>query len=519
MAWFSPDPLLLPDILALNSRWLRRKPALIVDDATSSWAAFGDATARAANALRGIGLAQGERVIVLMNNSAEMAEVMFGAVRGGLVAVPLNVSVGDEAVAGMIANSEAKAVVASGEHMARIERLCPRLDPALSARLVGIEPGLAGWLDYRAIRDAASPEIGDVRVAPGDECNLIYSSGTTGMPKGIVHSHACREAWASDMAVALRYHSGARTLCNLGLYSNISWVAMLATFFAGGTLCIQRRFAPADCLQAVQDQNITHAAMVPVQYQRLLEYEHFDRYDLSSLQALMCCGSPLSVGLKAEIMQRIPGAFIELYGLTEGLVTILAPEDMRQKIGSVGRPCPGQHLAILDEQDKELPSGEAGEIVGFSRFIMSGYHNNDAANEEATWVSPCGSRWLRTGDIGRIDDDGFLYLVDRKKDMIISGGQNIYPADIEAVLIRHEDVSEVAVIGVASEKWGETPVAVIVPRQGAKPDVDAVMKWANAELGRQQRIAAAVLVDELPRNPNGKILKRDLRRRYASMRL
>jgi acyl-CoA synthetase (AMP-forming)/AMP-acid ligase II len=217
-------------------------------------------------------------------------------------------------------------------------------------------------------------------------------------------------------------------------------------------------------------------------------------------------------------MERLPGEFIELYGLTEGLVTILAPEDMPGKVESVGRPCPGQFIAVLDSNDNELPYGEVGEIVGYGRLMMSGYHNNDIENEATTWKHPSGERWLRTGDIGRIDADGFLYLVDRKKDMIISGGQNIYPADIEAILIRHDKVSEVAVIGIDSEKWGETPLAVIVPKSGASAEAGEILAWANAQLGKQQRISGAQFVDELPRNPNGKVLKRELRRRFATVR-
>jgi acyl-CoA synthetase (AMP-forming)/AMP-acid ligase II len=325
-------------------------------------------------------------------------------------------------------------------------------------------------------------------------------------------------ARAGDQAVAFRYDSGARTLRNLGLYSNISWVAMLATIFAGGTLVIQSNFDSLKCLEAIEDKQITHTAMVPVQYQRLLECPAFESFDLGTLRATMSCGSPLGIGLKKQIMNRLPGEFIELYGLTEGLVTILSPEEMQDKIESVGRPSPGQFLAIIDDDGSELPAGEAGEIVGRNRLMMSGYHNNDAENEAATWLHPSGERWLRTGDIGRVDEDGFLYLVDRKKDMIISGGQNIYPADIEAVLLEHAAISEVAVIGVASERWGETPLALIVAKPGVAADTDAITSWANARLGKQQRIAAARLLDELPRNPNGKVLKRELRGRYASLK-
>ncbi|MCI0517835.1 MAG: AMP-binding protein [Woeseiaceae bacterium] len=517
MVWFAPTPQLIPDLIALNSHWLRDKPAVIVDDTVHSWTAFGRGTSRVANALLERGLVQGDRVIVLMHNSLAMAEAIFGIMRAGLVVVPLNVAVADSAVAGMIANCGARAIIASDEHMQRITDLASGLSGEVRSRLIGLRPVLPGWQDYDEMREAAPDVLATIPIKPEDPCNIIYSSGTTGVPKGIVHSHACRSFWASDLAVALRYHSGARTLCNLGLYSNISWVAMLATLFAGGTLVIQRRFEVKDCLQAIQDHGITHAAMVPLQYQRLLEYDDFDDFDLSSLDATMCCGSPLSVVHKRAIMERLPGDFIELYGLTEGLVTILPPEDMQVKIESVGRPAPGQHMAIIDDGDQVVANGEAGEIVGYSRLMMSGYHGNDTESEAATWLHPSGARWLRTGDIGRIDDDGFLYLVDRKKDLIISGGQNIYPADIEAVLIRHKDVSEVAVIGVASKRWGETPLALVVARQGARADAEELAAWTNGQLGKQQRIAAVRFLAQLPRNPNGKVLKRELRKQFATL--
>jgi len=515
MAWFSPRPTLVPDIIALNAQFLGAKPAIEFEGKTVDWRGFGAGTARFANALAGTGLEKGDRVVVLMTNLYETAEAMFGIVRAGMCAVPLNCSITDDAVAGMIANSGARAVVASGEHIARIEAMRDKLAPEVAARLIGVAPTPEGWLDYQAIRDAASATPPDVEIAPEDECNIIYSSGTTGLPKGIVHDHACREAWGSDMAVALRYHSGARTLVNLGLFSNISWVAILATFFAGGTLIVQRRFDVHATLETIQDRRVTHTVMVPLQYQKLLECEDFEAYDLSSLDAYMCCGSPLPVAVKRDIVARMPGDFIELYGLTEGLVTILGPEDMSEKIETVGRPCPGQRLAILGNDDEILPPGEAGEIVGECRFLMAGYHDNDAASEEATWIHPSGAKWFRTGDIGRLDDDGFLTLVDRKKDMIISGGQNIYPLDIEATIVEHPDVSEVAVVGVAHEKWGETPLAVVVPAPGANIGEDALTSWANSRLGKQQRIAATVFIDALPRNPNGKVLKRELRDEFG----
>ena len=341
MAWFKPRPLLIPDIIAINVASCPNKDAVIDGDHAVCWRDFGKGTARVANMLSDLGLVHGDRVIVLMTNSYDMVEAMFGIIRGGYVAVPLNCAITDDAVAGMIDNSAAKAVIASGEHIERIDMLRTRISIEVAGRLIGVRPLREGWHHYHALRDAADDSEPGVQLSPTDECNIIYSSGTTGLPKGIVHDHACREAWGSDMAVALRYHSGARTLCNLGLFSNISWVGMLATIFAGGTLVVQRRFDVAECLELIQRQRITHTVMVPLQFQKLLEYERFGEYDLSSLDAYMCCGSPLPVAVKRDIVARMPGSFIELYGLTEGLVTTIGPEDMLDKIESVGRACPG----------------------------------------------------------------------------------------------------------------------------------------------------------------------------------
>ncbi len=517
MAWFSPKPLLIPDIITINATSCPTKDAVIDSDTVVNWKQFGRGTSQIANALHDLGLVHGDRVVVLMTNSYEMIEAMFGTLCGGFCAVPLNCAITDDAVAGMIANSEAKAVIASGEHIGRIEGLRDRLSAEVRDHLIGISPAEDGWHDYHELRDAADSVAREINFEPSDECNIIYSSGTTGMPKGIVHDHSCREAWGSDMAVALRYHSGARTLLNLGLFSNISWVAMLATIFAGGTMIVQRRFDIAGCLDLMQREKVTHFVMVPLQFQKVLEFERYDEYDLSSLDAYMCCGSPLAVALKQDIVERMPGSFIELYGLTEGLVTILSPEDMLEKIESVGRACPGQFLAVIDEDGNIQPAGEAGEIVGQSRFMMAGYHANVEADNESTWVHPSGARWLRTGDVGKFDDDGFLYLVDRKKDMILSGGQNIYPADIEAAIVEHDAVHEVAVVGVTSKKWGETPLAVVVLAQGCSIETAELTAWSNSRLGKQQRIAATIFVDELPRNPNGKVLKRELRKQFADL--
>ncbi len=349
-------------------------------------------------------------------------------------------------------------------------------------------------------------------IRPADPLNIIYSSGTTGMPKGIVHSHQSRLNFARDMAIALRYQGQVRTLVTLGLYSNISWVSMLCTMLTGGCIYIHKRFDPVETLRTIQQERITHTSMVPLQYQRLVTEQKIHGFDTTSLKAPMSVGSSLHAELKQLVMDHLSSGIIEVYGLTEGPITVCDPEDSEGHSGSVGLPVFGSELRLLDDDDKEVSVGEAGEIVGICSFMMSGYHNREDATAECTWIDEKGRAWLRTGDIGRLDGDGFLYIVGRKKDLILSGGQNVYPEDIEQCIVCHEAVAEVAVIGVESRKWGETPLALVVPAPGTDIDPRELLEWANARLGRQQRIAGVQLLEELPRNANGKILKRELRR-------
>jgi acyl-CoA synthetase (AMP-forming)/AMP-acid ligase II len=516
-AYDVPRPL-IPDLIAQHGRWQGGKTAAICGERSWSWAEFDRATCRVANGLAALGLAPGARAAVLMGNSLEMLAALFGAGRAGVAIVPLNVSISDEAVAAMITDSGARAVFASGTHCARIDGLVAsgRL-PSATLRVGVDHGGAAGWMDFHAWQDAQPGSPPAVRVEPSTECNIIYSSGTTGVPKGIAHSHGCRKHWAEDMAIALRYHSGAVTVCSLGLYSNISWVSMLATVLVGGTLVIMPAFSAAALVDEIERHDVSHGSFVPVQFQRILELPGLAQRRTGSLQAIMCCGSPLPPDLKRAARDALGCELIELYGLTEGIVTTLAPEDFDRKLESVGKPIPGQQIALVGDDDQPVALGQPGEIVGYGRLVMEGYHGRPEATAEATWTDADGRRWLRTGDIGRLDEEGFLYIVDRKKDMILSGGQNVYPADIEAVLHGRDDLLESAVIGIPSRRWGETALAVVVPRGGLTPEPRELRDWLNARVGKQQRVSGVVLRGALPRNPNGKVLKRELRAEYATL--
>jgi long-chain acyl-CoA synthetase len=358
----------------------------------------------------------------------------------------------------------------------------------------------------------ARPEPVDVQ--PDWPFNIIYSSGTTGAPKGIVQSHSMR--WGQVLRGVMNgYGTDAVTLLSTPLYSNTTLVSFFATVALGGTTVLMKKFDVASYLALAEKHRVTHTMLVPVQYQRLMAAPDFDRYDLSSFRVKFCTSAPFSAALKKEVLKRWPGGLTELYGMTEGGGScVLAAHEFPDKLHTVGRPAPGSEFRLIDENGLEVPVGEAGEIVGRSSSMMTGYHNQPEKTAEAEWHDADGVRFIRTGDVGRFDSDGFLVLVDRKKDMIISGGFNVYPSDIEAVLREHAAVEDVAVVGVPSERWGETPVAFIVCRAGAAAKGSELLEWTNNRLGKMQRLSALEITDSLPRSPIGKILKRELRDRY-----
>ena len=255
--------------------------------------------------------------------------------------------------------------------------------------------------------------------------------------------------------------------------------------------------------------------LVPVQYQRILAHPDFDRYDLSSFKCKLSTSAPLRGQIKADAVKRWPGRLIEIYGLTEGggactLEANLHPD----KLHTVGKPGLGSEIVVLDEQGKVLPQGEVGELAGRAQIMMKGYYKQDDKTRDLFWYDDQGRLYFKSGDMGRIDEDGFVVLLDRKKDMIISGGFNIYAADIEVMLLKHPDIIDAAVIGIPSEQWGELPMALCVRRDGAAIGEAEVKAWANGQLSKTQRLVGVEFRDSLPRSTIGKIMKRELREPY-----
>jgi acyl-CoA synthetase (AMP-forming)/AMP-acid ligase II len=307
----------------------------------------------------------------------------------------------------------------------------------------------------------------------------------------------------------MRFHVNCRAMTTTALYSNGTWLMVLPALFAGGTVVVMPEFSPGEFLQTVQQENITHTFMVPTQFIVTLEDPSFDEHDLSSLEAVLCAGSPLRPDTKAEVLQRLTANLYDMYGFSEGFATMNKPHMHALKPDSVGTPVLGFDVKIIADDDSEAGPGEVGEIAGYGAGMMKEYHRRPDATEAVIWLAPDGRSFIRSGDIGKLDEDGFLYILDRKKDMIISGGFNVFPADIETIVGEHEDVSDVTVIGVPHEKWGETPLALIIPRGDA--DAAGICAWANERLAKHQRLSNVEFREEFPRNALGKVLKRILR--------
>ncbi len=490
----------IPALISAHARERGDKLAVVHGDDALTYAQLDTRMDAIAAALQRDGLARGQAVAIVGAMGVDYAAIFLGAIRAGGAPAPIAPSSTGDQMAAMIADSGAGVVFLDADAAATLG------DRAVAARRVALDgTGVADWL---AGAGAPSP----VDLGPEDPFNIIYSSGTTGTPKGIVQPHAMR--WAHVARGDAAGFADAVTMIATPLYSNTTLVSFIPTLAWGGTAVLLGKFDARGFLEAAERHRGTHAMLVPVQYQRIMALPDFDAFDLSSFRLKTCTSAPFSAALKADVVARWPGLLVEYYGMTEGGGTcILNATAHPDKLHTVGQPAPGHDIRLIDEDGRELPQGEMGEVVGRSGAMMSGYHGRKQATSEAEWYCLQGNRFIRHGDVGRFDEDGFLILMDRKKDLIISGGFNIYPSDLEAELRQHPGVRDCAVVGVPSEQWGETPVGFYVPAD-ATPAAE-ILAAVNATLGKTQRLSDLIAIDELPRSAIGKVLKRELRDLYV----
>lgn len=509
MNFFDTVPMIITDCMAQNAKRNPDKVALIFEDQRYTWKELNERINLVANALIKKGINKGDKVSVFMSNMPQSIEIMFGVIKAGGVLVPLATMIEPDTLLHMIQNSDSKMVFFSSGNSDSINKIKEKL---LTPEVDMIEVGTADSGNYEEFIEDVSIAEPSVKLTFEDDCIILYSSGTTGVPKGILHSHYSRFMFATRLVIGNAFDENAITLLTTPLYTNSTWAPMLPTLTYGGTIIVMKKFSPERFFEISEKEKPTHSLMVPTQYYMVLNHSMFKQTDLTSYKQLISVAAPLHKQTKLEIINKFNCHFTELYGLTEGIGTSLSPKDVLEKPESVGTPYFGTDIRIIDEDGRELPVGEAGEIVGRGCTLMKGYYKLPEKTEEVIWLDENGRKYLKTGDMGKLDDDGFLYILGRKKDMIISGGLNIYAADIENVLAAHPDVSDCAVIAISHEKWGETPLALVTLKQDAVISEPELKEWINELVNKYQRVSDVKIVEFFPRNALGKILKRELRK-------
>lgn len=512
----SREIITIADIIRTHGKEMANITSLIEGQRTRSWGELLERSARVANALRAAGIGAQDRVAFLDKNSIEHFEIFYGCSLINAVSVDINWRLAGPEVEFIVNDAAAKVLVVHADFLPVIDAIRSNLT---STELIVVIGGQGSDTDYEAWLAGSSNEDPGVISADEDVAFQLYSSGTTGRPKGVMLTNnnffcllpGAREFWKLDedmvnlVAMPL-FHIGGGGWATAGQY-------------VGAKSIIVRELDPAGIINLIQEHKITHGFLVPVALQFMLMMPNVHDADFSSLRLMVYGASPISLDVLTKSVETFKCDFMQVYGLTEttGATTLLPAEDHdptgpnSHRLRSCGLPAPGVLLRIMDNAtNTEVPTGEVGEIWVKSPQVMKGYWNNQKATDE----SITSDGWFKTGDAGYTDADGYIYIHDRVKDMIVSGGENVYPAEVESALMSHPGIADIAVIGVPDEKWGETVKAIVVRAQGVEVSENDIIEFAKANLAKFKCPTSVDWIDALPRNPSGKILKKDLRAPY-----
>jgi len=495
-------------------------PALSDGDRSFTYTQMVDRARRLAAALRGLGLATGDRVAILDANSFRYVEAYYACALAGLVIVPLNSRLAPPELEYMLNDVGARALLTSPPFFGQVTALRPSL-PALQCVVALEEAGqLEGALDYEALLAAAAPLAAPAEIAPGDTLQIYYTGGTTGMPKGVCLTHECVVLTALDSILGMRFVPADVWLHAAPLFHLADAWAVWCLPMVGGRQVVAK-FEPELILRTIAAERVTKTVLPTTLLNMFASHPLAKQCDLTSLDLIMFGGSPTPLGILRRAQETVPCGYTHCYGITEcgGVATLLAPEAFtsdaneidRERHRSAGHPSPHIGLAVLDDDLRPVPQGEVGEIALSGPRIMKEYWRKPRETAAALRGG-----WYLTGDLGYVDAEGYVYVIDRKKDMIITGGENVYPIDVENVLSAHPQVLEVAVIGVPDERWGEAVTAIVVPREGAAPDAAELTAYCRARVASYKVPKRIVFSSEpLPKTGPSKVAKRLLRERYS----
>lgn len=505
----------LRHLLPHHARYRSNYPALEFEESSLSFDELDRRVNQLAHALLDRGLVKGDCFATLLPNSIELMTAYWAAAASGLVIVPCSVMLQANGIRTLLGDANARLVLIESSLLAVAEPVLQQLPEIARDRIITVGDPVDGYSDYQAFTRTHSEQLPEVEIDEHDIYNIMYSSGTTGLPKGIIHTHHIRSMYCTLFASAWRMTPESVVLHAGAIVFNGAMLDLMPWMYLGCRYILHKSFDPERVLDDIEQHQVTHIVMVPAQIIALLNSPAYRPERLHSLEMIHNVGAPLHLRYKQQINQQLPDRFYELYGVTEGFMTVLDKTEAILHEGSVGKPAAFTELVIMDDDGNPLAQGEVGEICGRGPLVMPGYHNRPEQTRDAFHGS-----WLRSGDLGYLDKDGYLFLVDRAKDMIISGGVNVYPRDIEEVVIAHPAVEEVAVFGINNEKWGEVPVAAVrLVVDGESVTADNIRDFTNERVdARFQRLDHVIVLDDFPRTVAGKVLKRTLRERIEQNR-
>jgi len=513
------------DFLNIATAICPDRDAIVFEGNRWTYAEITERTNRLAHALTGLGIQKGDRIGMLQVNCNHYVEAYFAAAKLGAIFVPLNFRAKADELQYMIANAEAKILLVGTRYMDMLDTLLPQLPTVTTC--IALEEKHKGRPFYEDLVTASSPDEMTFEIGDEDITILMYTAGTTGRPKGVPLTHNGFVSYVLDNVEPASPEIEEKNLLTVPLYHVAGIQAVLAAVYGGRTLVMMRQFEVTEWMKTVQKEKATRAMLVPTMLKRIIDDPAFSTYDLTSLKVITYGAAPMPVEVIKKAIEVMPWAkFINAFGQTETASTIaaLGPDDhviegteeerekkLKRLTSSIGRPLPDVEVKIVGEDGTSLPPETVGEILVKGPRVMTGYWGDE--EKTAQTITPDG--WLRTGDMGWLDQEGYIFLAGRGDDMIIRGGENISPEEVEDVLHAHPTIEEAAVIGVPDPEWGQEPRAIVVLKQGETTTPEEIIEFCRTRLAGFKRPRSVIFVDTLPRNQMGKVLKKELRETYG----